>query len=158
MREAGERRLGGHPPRQTHHVVHRLFLAAVGEESQAADRGPDAHAEVHGQPIDGETPDLTWHGTQLAAPDWGNPDARTLACTLGGLDGDPDLHVIANMYWAPLDFELPPLPGRLWARAIDTSLPAGADITDSGVEPAVDTATYSVAGRSVVVLVSRPTY
>jgi glycogen operon protein len=111
-----------------------------------------------GQPIDGETPDLTWHGTRLSEPDWSDPDARTLACTLGGLDGDPDLHVIANMYWAPLDFELPALPGRTWARAIDTSLPAGADITEPGAEPAVDTATYSAPGRSVVVLVSRPTY
>jgi len=108
-----------------------------------------------GLPIDGGTPDLAWHGTRLSTPDWSDPNARALACTLGGLDGDPDLHVIANMYWAPLDFELPALPGRRWARAVDTSLPDGADITEPGAEPAVDTETYSAPGRSVVVLVSR---
>jgi glycogen operon protein len=111
-----------------------------------------------GAPIDGGTPDLAWYGTRLSEPDWNDPGARTLACTLGGFEGDPDLHVIANMYWAPLDFELPALPGLRWARAVDTSLPAGADITAPGAEPAVDTATYSAPGRSVVVLVSRPTY
>ncbi|MEU4561144.1 glycogen debranching protein GlgX [Actinoplanes sp. NPDC023936] len=109
-----------------------------------------------GRSANGRTADLTWHGTQLSSPDWGDPEARTLACTLGGVGDDPDLHIIANMYWAPLDFQLPAVPGHSWARAVDTSLPTGSDIADPGIEPAVLTATYTAQERSVIVLVSRP--
>lgn len=90
-----------------------------------------------------EGPEIAWHGTRLGRPGWTDPDARTLACTID------DLHIIANMYWAPLDFELPAVPGRVWARAVDTSSPDDA-------ETFVDTATISAPGRSVIVLISRP--
>ena len=103
-----------------------------------------------------ERPDVTWHGTRLGEPGWDDPDARALACTLSGLAGDADLHVIANMYWGPLEFELPALPGKVWARAVDTSLPSGPDLPEPGTEPAVDTATCTAPGRSVIVLISRP--
>ncbi len=101
-------------------------------------------------------PDLTWHGTELAAPGWDDPGARALACTLGGQDGQPDLHVMMNMHWQPLEFALMPVAGRGWARAIDTALPPPADIVSSGAEPAIDASTYLVSERSIVVLVSRP--
>jgi isoamylase len=103
----------------------------------------------------GAAPDLSWHGTRLDAPDWADPGARTLACTLTGIDGGPDLHVIANMYWEPLAFELPARPGRVWTQAVDTALPTGADIRDPGTEPAVDGETYTAQGRSIVVLCTR---
>jgi isoamylase len=101
-------------------------------------------------------PDITWHGTRLDAPGWDDPRARALACALGGIDGDPDLHVMMNMYWEPLEFQLPPITGRGWARAIDTALPSPGDIVEAGNEPAVDASTCLVSERSVVVLVSRP--
>ncbi|MEV4702903.1 glycogen debranching protein GlgX [Actinoplanes sp. NPDC049316] len=103
-----------------------------------------------------DRPSVAWHGTRLDQPCWNDPDARALACTLSGVDGDADLHIIANMYWAPLDFELPALPGVVWARAVDTSLPTGADVAEPGAEPVVETATCTAPGRSVIVLVSRP--
>jgi glycogen operon protein len=109
-----------------------------------------------GQPVDGGVADLTWHGTRIGAPGWNDPDARTIACTLGGVGGGPALHIIANMFWEPLDFEIPAIPGCGWARAIDTSLPAGVDIAEPGAEPVVYTATYTASGRSVIVLISRP--
>ena len=40
-------------------------------------------------------PDIKWYGANRAAPDWGNPDGRSLAFTLAGIDADePALHVI----------------------------------------------------------------
>jgi glycogen operon protein len=101
-------------------------------------------------------PDITWHGTELGTPGWDDPGARALACTLGGQDGDPDLHVMMNMYWEPLEFTLMPVAGRGWARAIDTALPPPADIAASGAEQAIDASSYLVSERSIVVLVSRP--
>ncbi len=101
-------------------------------------------------------PDLTWHGTRLSTPDWHDPQARALACTLGGIGDDPDLHVMMNMYWQPLDFEVPVLDGRVWTQVIDTALPAGQDIRDPGTEPVVAGTSYQVQGRAITVLASRP--
>jgi glycogen operon protein len=60
-----------------------------------------------------------------------------------------------NMYWEPLDFDLPEVAGRKWYRVADTSLAAPNDIVDPRGEAAVSGSTYAVAGRSVVVLVNR---
>jgi glycogen operon protein len=60
-----------------------------------------------------------------------------------------------NMYWEPLDFELPTVSGRGWYRALDTALLAPSDITDPGAEVAISGNSYLVTARSVVVLVSK---
>ncbi len=86
--------------------------------------------------------EVTWHGTKLNSPGWSDPQARALAMTLAGAEGEPDLHVMLNMYWDGLDFELP--AGRNWVKAIDTA--------DPGSQVAVDGTTLAVQGRSVVVL------
>ena len=100
--------------------------------------------------------DLTWHGCVLNAPDWGDPNARTLACTLGGMQRDEaDLHIMMNMFWEPLDFALPPVPGRQWYRVLDTSLTAPDDIVGEGQEIKLSASNYRVDGRSVVALISR---
>ena len=49
--------------------------------------------------------DVTWHGTKLGTPGWSDPEARALAMTLAGFNGDPDLHVMLNMHWDSLEFE-----------------------------------------------------
>jgi len=107
-------------------------------------------------PIRPGVPDVAWHGTRLHAPGWDDPQARALACTLGGPAGAADLHVMMNMHWEPLDFDVPALDGRMWTQAIDTALPAGQDIRDPGSEPAVPGGTYRVQARSIAVLASRP--
>ena len=109
-----------------------------------------------GAPDERGVPDVAWHGTRLGAPDWADPQARALACTIGGRAGAPDLHVMMNMFWEPLGFDLPDLPGRRWARAVDTALPSPADIADPGTEQAIGASTYLVTDRSMVVLVSQP--
>jgi glycogen operon protein len=99
--------------------------------------------------------DVSWHGTKLNPPGWDDASARALAVTLAGFGGDSDLHVMFNMFWDGLDFELPVVPGRRWCLAVDTAQPAPRDIADPGSEPEVLGTTYQVQARSVVVLVNR---
>jgi len=99
--------------------------------------------------------DVSWHGTKLNRPGWDDAGARALAMTLAGFGGEPDLHVMFNMFWDGLDFELPAVPGRHWYVAVDTAQPSPHDIADPGTEPDVPGDTHRVEARSVVVLVNR---
>jgi isoamylase len=101
-------------------------------------------------------PDVAWHSCQLFKPEWYDGSSRVLACTLGGLDGDPDFHIMLNMFWEGLEFELPPVPGKTWTRVIDTSLPSPEDVVEPERAPVVAGEKYHVDGRSVVVLASVP--
>jgi isoamylase len=92
------------------------------------------------------TKDIAWHGTMLDSPGWGNPTARALAFTLGGFDGNPDLHVMMNMYWEPLDFQVPSAPGQQWGLAIDTFRPSPQDILEPGREQPITGDRYRVEG------------
>ncbi|HTS05659.1 MAG TPA: hypothetical protein VMP68_08755, partial [Candidatus Eisenbacteria bacterium] len=69
--------------------------------------------------------------------------------------GDADLHVMFNMFWDSLEFELPMVPGGRWCVAVDTAQPSPQDIADPGSEQDVLGNTHRVAGRSVAVLVFR---
>jgi glycogen operon protein len=99
--------------------------------------------------------DITWHGVRLHAPEWGNPDARTLAFTLGEEDDGNDVHVMLNAGWTDEEFELPVIEGRGWFRAVDTAQLSPNDISSEGAERPVQDKTYRVEQRSVVVLVSK---
>jgi isoamylase len=63
--------------------------------------------------------------------------------------------VMLNMVWEAVDFELPPIPGRRWVRAVDTWLPSPDEILDPGDEVPVTSTTYHAGDRSVVVLISQ---
>ena len=97
--------------------------------------------------------EVAWHGTQLDSPGWSDPQARALAMTLTGTGGEADLHVMLNMYWESLDFQLP--PDRRWVKSVDTAAAPPHDIEDPGQEAAVAGPTCAVQGRSVVVLISK---
>jgi isoamylase len=99
--------------------------------------------------------DVSWHGTKLDHPGWDDASARALATTLAGFGGDADLHMMFNMFWDSLDFELPVVPGRHWCVAVDTSRSSPHDIADPGSEQDVLGSTHRVEARSVVVLVNR---
>jgi isoamylase len=75
--------------------------------------------------------------------------------TLAGFGGDSDLHVMLNMFWESLEFELPVVPGRRWCLAVDTAQPSPRDIAEPGSEPDVPWNTYLVEARTVVILVNR---
>jgi glycogen operon protein len=98
--------------------------------------------------------DVAWHGTQLNKPGWNDPSARCLAYTLGGFEGEPDLHVVLNMYWNALDFELPTVRGRRWYRFVDTARPSPEDILETVGRVPIDGDHVRVEGRSVLVLLS----
>jgi glycogen operon protein len=100
--------------------------------------------------------DITWHGTKLNDPGWDDSHARALAFMLAGDDTDPDIHVMMNMYWEPLDMAVPVIAARQWARAVDTSMPSPSDIADPGKEVAYPAQSYRVNPRSIVVLVNKP--
>jgi isoamylase len=101
--------------------------------------------------------DIDWHGSQLYNPGWDDPETRVLAFTLAGFEDDPDLHVMMNMYWDTVPFEVPLVKDRKWYRIVDTALPSPDDIVeyekrDTAIEIS---GSYLVTGRSVVVLASR---
>lgn len=99
--------------------------------------------------------DVAWHGVDLNAPGWDDPSARALGWTLGGFGDDPDIHVMANMYWESLDMEVPSVPGHRWHVKLDTSRASPDDIHATGREPPFDAHRYPVAGRGIVVLISK---
>jgi isoamylase len=100
--------------------------------------------------------DVAWHGCKLNFPGWFDSGSSVLAYTMGGFDGDDDLHVMLNMSGQDLDFDIPPVPGRNWRRVVDTSLPSPQDIAVSGDEIEVKPDDhYRVNTHSVVVLISQ---
>ena len=109
--------------------------------------------------------DVSWHGARLFSPGWDDPTSRVLAFTLGGFpirsnvptsEADTDIHVMMNMDWTDIDFDVPDVAGRRWYRAIDTGAAPPDDIHDRGREPLFDGATCTVRNRSIIVLISKP--
>jgi isoamylase len=102
-------------------------------------------------------PEVSWHGCELGRPGWSDPSSSVLAFTLGGANDGTDIHVMLNMHWEDLAFQIPAIGGRRsWFRAVDTSLAQPDDIAGPGQEVLITTAgTYRVNARSVAVLISR---
>ena len=99
---------------------------------------------------------MTWHGVELNAPLWGDPNAQILAYTLGAADeSEEDLHIMLNMSDRAVEMRLPQLSDRIWHRAIDTAQASPADIVAPPRQRPIKTPTYLAAPRSVVVLESR---
>lgn len=121
--------------RRRHSVIHRsrFFTGAINERGLK---------------------DIEWHGTSLYQPGWNDANSRALAFTLGGEDGECDLHVMMNMYWEPLEFELPKVEGYRWFRFADTSLPSPLDVAETDFENVTEGSTYRVNNNSIVILVN----
>jgi isoamylase len=99
--------------------------------------------------------DISWHGVNLNEPNWDDENARALAFTLGGEEKEADIHVMMNMYWESLNFEIPPVDSRKWYLVANTFLASPDDIVEAGYEKVVDSSTYQVRERSVVMLISK---
>jgi glycogen operon protein len=118
------------------------------------------HPAVHrSRYFSGETnvrglPDIAWHGTRLDQPDW-SPESRVLSFTLAGSELESDIHIIMNMYWEPIQFELPQIQNSTLHRVVDTARDAPNDILEPGQEEACTDTNYLAQGRSVVVLISK---
>jgi glycogen operon protein len=95
---------------------------------------------------------IEWHGIEPHKPDKGH-HSRSLALTIRG--AVEAFYVIANFYWEPLDFVLPPPPRRStsnWRRVLDTSLSAPDDFCPLAEAPPLPDAVYCVQPRTVVLL------
>jgi glycogen operon protein len=104
--------------------------------------------------------DITWHGTEPAAPTF-TPETREIAFTIDGRftdrEVDADLYVAINGSDMATAFLIPPSPqGKRWRRAIDTSLPSPNDIVDDEAtgKLVAESSRYPVDAFSVVVLVT----
>jgi isoamylase len=105
-----------------------------------------------GRPESGQRyPDIAWHGVELDAPGWHDPNARTLAFTLGGSGpNEAPLHVMLNMWEDALTFAVPnSIPGR-WDLIVDTSREPG--VFTAGIRAELADDRIVVAGRSLMVL------
>ena len=100
--------------------------------------------------------DISWHGTKLNDPGWDDSQARALAFTITSFKNHADIHAMMNMFWEPLDMEIPTIPGRSWFKSVDTSLPTPNDIADPGHETPFNNPTCRVNPRSIVVLINKP--
>jgi glycogen operon protein len=100
--------------------------------------------------------DIAWHGTRLQQPPWGDASARVLAFTIAGIEADEaDVHAVLNMSEEGLEAELPELPGRAWHIAVDTARAPPHDLVAPARQVRLDTRSYQVSPRSVVVLEAR---
>jgi glycogen operon protein len=75
--------------------------------------------------------------------------------TIAGFNGEEDLHIMLNMYWERLTFEVPLLENRGWYRAVSTAAPSPLDIAEPGSELPVEEDSYLVPALSIVILVSK---
>jgi len=97
---------------------------------------------------------IQWHGIRLNAPDWSH-QSHTLAATVLLLGYRFLLHLIANAYWEPLEFEVPPLGGqKSWRRCVDTYLDPPDDIRRWEDAQILQGSPCRVQPRSVVILLA----
>lgn len=96
-----------------------------------------------------------WHGIKLNQPGFEDSEARVLSFTIGGIDKEEDIHVMINMYWENLNFEIPLLEQRNWHVSIDTSQNSPHDISEICSDIKLSSNEYIVLGRSIVVLISK---
>jgi glycogen operon protein len=93
---------------------------------------------------------VRWSGVVLGEPDLADA-SHSLALTIHGPGGA--IHLIANAYWEPLAFAVPPEGrGAPWRIALDTCRPPGRIVADGQAAPAIK-ASVAVGARSIVVLV-----
>ena len=95
--------------------------------------------------------DVLWHGPD-GQVDLGY-ESRCLAYTLRGASvGDDDLYVMINGHWEDHTFAVAEGQTSDWRRVVDTARPSPEDIVEPEDEPTLETASYLVRARSVVVL------
>ncbi|MCB0548414.1 MAG: glycogen debranching protein GlgX [Phaeodactylibacter sp.] len=91
-----------------------------------------------------------FHGVQLNQPDLGF-NSHSLAFTLKNRRYEKRLHVMLNMFWEPLEFELPHSRQWNWKRIINTAARSPEDIFPETDAPAIKKRKVKVEARSVVV-------
>ena len=108
-------------------------------------------------------PDITWLTEEAEPADWA-PGRAALALLIDGNKSDidtdrddNDILIMMNASAAPLLFTLAAVPQgkEAWYLAIDTAQPSPRDIVPLGAEERVEQETRLLAGRSMVVMLSK---
>jgi isoamylase len=95
--------------------------------------------------------DIHWYGTGQDVDR--SYHSHSLAfCLHGASQGDQDIYVMINAYWNDLVFSIQEGAFDEWHRVADTSLESPADILSPGNEETLQSLTYTVKARSVVIL------
>ena len=92
----------------------------------------------------------TFHGIRLNEPDLGY-NSHSLAFTLKNRNYDKRLHVMLNMFWNPLEFELPQSRKWRWKQVINTAAPGPKDILPVDKAPLIKKKVLKVEARSIAV-------
>ncbi|GHT72170.1 hypothetical protein FACS1894110_26560 [Spirochaetia bacterium] len=107
-------------------------------------------------------PDISWFDEEGEPPDW----EKIGSCLALRMDGskaevladkdDNDFFIMFNGGEKAVDFTISePIDGKSWVRVVDTGLPFPDDIVAKGEgKPLDSTGTYTVKGRSMVILIS----
>jgi isoamylase len=96
--------------------------------------------------------DVRWYGVGNAVDM--SYDSHSLAvCVHGASQQDQDIYVMINAYWQDLTFMIQEGQASEWRRVVDTSLPSPSDFSEPGSEVVLQSLSYQVRARSVVVLV-----
>ena len=101
-------------------------------------------------------PDISWHGKKLHQPQWNNPEAQLLACTISRVvPEEEDLHLIFNMSTQHMRLYLPKLTTRSWHLCVNTAAHTPEDILQPELQKPLRKRTVLVSPRSILVLESR---
>jgi glycogen operon protein len=102
--------------------------------------------------LEGWGEDVSWHGVHGHLDD--GHESRAVAWWLRSRSHDQtmvsDLYVMANTWWEPLDFVIP--PGARWLRVLDTSLASPHDLVEPGAGEPVEGNRMRVGPRTTVAL------
>jgi isoamylase len=134
-----------------HRDLHRFVKALVGQRLMLG-----KELGIEGVSLNEllQQADIHAHGVRLNEPDL-RPDSHSLAVTVRNKRRAVMFHVMFNAYWEPLSFELPspgPDVGACWRRWIDTYRDAPDDVCDTPPASPVESVSYTVQARSLVVL------
>jgi isoamylase len=95
--------------------------------------------------------DVKWYGVS-GQVDWSEASHSLAYCLHGASANDSDLYVMINAYWEPLSFTIQEGEPGDWKRIVDTSEDSPSDFADAGTASPLSSLFYTVAPRSVVVL------
>jgi len=136
---------------ERHRGLHRFVKTLVGQRLMLGDALGAGGVSLNELLREAE---IQPHGIRLNQPDL-TPESHSLAVTVRNKARAVWFHVMFNAYWEPLTFKLPaPGPGvhDCWRRWIDTARDAPDDIRDGPLAPIVESPSYTVEVRSLVVL------
>ena len=137
------------------HTMETAWIEMWGTSARSVRvRNPVEHIVLSWEKGERPTDEQAFEAGRMALDALGMADHQYMFAAHRDTDND-HLHIMVNMFWDALPFEIPPIEGRKWYRTVDTALASPNDIADAGKEVKIAGNEYIVSGRSVVVLTSR---